>query len=71
MRNVIIIGSGFGGSVSALADLADAADWPTPLHTGPALLVPLSAGGRAFGALVIATTDAQRPVAPPHGQSCS
>ncbi|MEV0842442.1 GAF domain-containing protein [Actinocatenispora sera] len=54
-----------GGSVSALADLADAADWPTPLHTGPALLVPLSASGRTLGALAIATNDTHRPVEPP------
>jgi signal transduction histidine kinase len=54
-----------GGSVSALTDLADAADWPTPLHTGPALLVPLSAGGRALGALAIATNDTHRAVEPP------
>jgi signal transduction histidine kinase len=53
-----------GGSVSALADLADAAEWPTPLHTGPALLVPLSAGVRTLGALAIATNDTNRPVEP-------
>ncbi|BCJ39286.1 histidine kinase [Actinocatenispora thailandica] len=53
------------GSVSALADLADAAEWPTSLHTGPALLVPLSASGRALGALAIATTENQRSVEPP------
>jgi signal transduction histidine kinase len=35
------------------------------LHTGPALLVPLSAGGRALGALAIATNDTHRAVEPP------
>ncbi len=40
--------------VSLLDNLANAADWPVPLDTGPCLLVPLAARGRMLGALVVA-----------------
>ncbi|WP_238019753.1 GAF domain-containing sensor histidine kinase [Dactylosporangium sp. AC04546] len=42
------------GHLSVVEDLATAADWPVPLSTGTALLVPLAAGGVPLGALVVA-----------------
>ncbi|WP_344319461.1 sensor histidine kinase [Actinocatenispora thailandica] len=53
------------GDNSTLADLADAAGWPVELHTGPALLVPLSASGRILGALAVALSDDERPLSMP------
>lgn len=41
------------GRVTAVDDLADVADWSAPLPTGPSLLVPLAAGARILGALVV------------------
>ncbi|NJC65964.1 GAF domain-containing sensor histidine kinase [Planosporangium flavigriseum] len=35
-------------------DLGNAGEWPVPLETATALLVPLAAGGEALGALVVA-----------------
>ncbi|GIJ54734.1 GAF domain-containing sensor histidine kinase [Virgisporangium aurantiacum] len=40
--------------LTVLEDLGRAADWPVPLSTATALLVPLAAGEISYGALVVA-----------------
>jgi signal transduction histidine kinase len=40
--------------MAVVEDLGKAADWPVPLETGTALLVPLCADGQTLGALVVA-----------------
>ncbi|GAA1040101.1 GAF domain-containing protein [Virgisporangium ochraceum] len=40
--------------LTVLEDLGRAADWPVPLETSTALLVPLAAGETSYGALVVA-----------------
>jgi signal transduction histidine kinase len=40
--------------IAIVEDLGGIADWPLPLHTGPALLVPLIADGNTLGALAVA-----------------
>jgi signal transduction histidine kinase len=57
--SVPIAGSEFAAVVeehtfTVVDDLGRAAGWDVPLHTGTALLVPLSFGGEALGALVVA-----------------
>lgn len=42
------------GHLTVVGDLEQAARWPQELTTGTALLVPLTAGGTALGALVVA-----------------
>lgn len=42
------------GEISIVDDLADAADWPVPVETGPCLLVSLPGRSQLFGALVVA-----------------
>ncbi|MDT5038042.1 MAG: hypothetical protein QOE03_3227 [Micromonosporaceae bacterium] len=39
---------------TVVEDLGKAANWPVPLETGTALLVPLAANGETLGALVVA-----------------
>jgi signal transduction histidine kinase len=39
--------------MAVVEDLGKAADWPVPLETGTALLVPLCADGQTLGALVV------------------
>jgi signal transduction histidine kinase len=39
---------------AVVEDLGKAADWPVPLETGTALLVPLAASGETLGALAVA-----------------
>lgn len=56
---VTVLGSEFEavlgeGHLTVVGDLDQAARWPQELHTGTALLVPLTAGGTALGALVVA-----------------
>src|SRR4029453_16609241 len=43
-----------GQHMAVVEDLGKAADWPVPLETGTALLVPLCADGQTLGALVVA-----------------
>jgi signal transduction histidine kinase len=57
--NSVVTGGEFAAVLEAhhftvVDDLGRAADWVVPLRTGTALLVPLSAGGEALGALVVA-----------------
>ncbi|MCW2639074.1 MAG: ATPase [Dactylosporangium sp.] len=40
--------------IVVVEDLGKASDWPVPLETGTALLVPLAAGGETLGALAVA-----------------
>src|SRR6266508_854298 len=40
--------------IAVVEDLGKATDWPVPLETGTALLVPLAASGETLGALVVA-----------------
>jgi len=40
--------------IAVVEDLGKAAEWPVPLETGAALLVPLAASGEILGALVVA-----------------
>src|SRR6266487_2111174 len=40
--------------ISVVEDLGKAAEWPVPLQTGTALLVPLAANGETLGALAVA-----------------
>ncbi|HEV7899603.1 MAG TPA: GAF domain-containing protein [Planosporangium sp.] len=40
--------------IAVVEDLGKATDWPVPLETGTALLVPLAAGGETLGALAVA-----------------
>jgi signal transduction histidine kinase len=40
--------------IAVVEDLGKATEWPVPLATGTALLVPLAAGGETLGALVVA-----------------
>jgi signal transduction histidine kinase len=40
--------------IAVVEDLGRAADWPVPLETGTALLVPLAADGQTLGVLVVA-----------------
>ncbi|MFC4040295.1 GAF domain-containing protein [Dactylosporangium siamense] len=49
--------------LSVVTDLATAADWPAPLSTGTALLVPLAVGGVALGVLVVAYRKDSVPIA--------
>lgn len=48
--------------VTVVRDLGRAADWAVPLRTGTALLVPLSFGGEALGALVLAYREGSNTV---------
>ena len=43
-----------GGEPVIVADLGRASQWPVPVSTGPALIVPLAASGTAQGLLVVA-----------------
>jgi signal transduction histidine kinase len=54
-----VAGSEFGAVVdqrhlTVVGDLGAAAEWAMPMHTGTALLIPLSAAGTSLGALVVA-----------------
>jgi signal transduction histidine kinase len=57
--SIDVAGSEFGAVVdqrhlTVVDDLGTAAGWEIPLHTGTALLIPLSAAGTSLGALVVA-----------------
>jgi signal transduction histidine kinase len=43
-----------GRHLAVVEDLGKTADWVVPLHTGPALLVPLAADGVTLGVLAVA-----------------
>jgi signal transduction histidine kinase len=43
-----------GRHLAVVEDLGKTADWAVPVHTGPALLVPLTADGRTLGILAVA-----------------
>lgn len=53
-----------GRSHVLVEDLGQIADWPIPVRTGAALLVPLASGGNVVGVLAVA-----EPVDGPHGVS--
>jgi signal transduction histidine kinase len=48
-----------GGHLAVVEDLGKAADWSASLHTGSALLVPLTADGEALGVLAVAYPPGQ------------